>query len=57
MMEFGHRVAEGICSAGWALGFVAGLGVILLIVGLFGYALMCVFGGEETEEEHERENQ
>ena len=54
MMEFGQRVAEGICSAGWALGFVAGLGVILLIVGLFGYALMCVFGGEETEEEHER---
>ena len=54
MMEFGQRVSEGICSAGWALGFAVGLGVILLIVGLFVYALMCVFGGkDELEKEDE----
>ena len=51
MIEFGQRVAEGLCAAGWALGFAAGLGVILLIVGLFGYALMCVFDGEDEEQE------
>ena len=53
MTEFGQRVLDGLNAAGWVLGLIAGLGVILMIVGGFGYALMCVFGGEDEEQEEE----
>ena len=55
MIEFGQRVLEGLGAAGWVLGLLTGLGVILVIVGGFGYALMCVFGREEDEEQEEEE--
>ena len=53
MIEFGLRVRDGLCAAGWVLGLIAGLGVIGLVLGLFGYALMCVFGGEDKMEEED----
>lgn len=57
MTEFARQLVAGLGAAGWAIGLMAGLGGFLLIVGIFGYAMMCVFGGEETEEENEREDQ
>ena len=53
MIEFGQRVLEGLGAAGWVLGLLTGLGVILVIVGLFGYALMRVFGQDEDEEQED----
>ena len=55
--EFARQLVAGLGAAGWVIGLMAGLGGFLLIVGIFGYAMMCVFGGEETEEENEREDQ
>ena len=55
MIEFGLRVRDGLCAAAWVIGLMAGLGVILLIVGTIGYALMSVFGAEDEEKEEEEQ--
>lgn len=51
MIDFGQKLIDGLGAAGWVIGFMAGLGVFLLICGTIGYAMMCVFGGEEEEGE------
>lgn len=56
-MEIGQRMVEGLGAAAWVIGLMAGLGVILLIVGTIGYALMSVFGAEDEEEEEEEEEE
>ena len=53
-MEIGQRMVEGLGAAAWVIGLMAGLGVILLIVGTIGYALMSVFSAEDEEEEEEQ---
>lgn len=57
MSGFCERVADGLSAAGWVIGLMAGLGAFLIVVGIFGYAMLCVFGGEETEDENERKDQ
>ena len=54
MTEFARQLVAGLGAAGWVIGLMAGLGVILLIVGTIGYALMSVFSAEDEEEEEEQ---
>ena len=58
--SFWGNVAAGLGASGWAIGFLAGFGGFLVILGIIGYALtyaMSDDGETETEEEHEREDQ
>ena len=44
---------KGMASAAWVAGFVAVIGLFLVVVGLSGYLIMRVFDDEDEEEEEE----
>lgn len=44
-----NGLLKGMGVAGWIIGLMAVLGVFLIVVGVFCYAMMIVFGGEEEE--------
>ena len=56
-MNFGERVMAGLGVAGWMIGFLAGLGVFLIVVGLvvltFQWLAQMLDDNEEREEETE----
>ena len=37
---FGEQILRGLGVAGWCIGFLAGLGVFLLVVGIIGLLLI-----------------
>ena len=54
MIGFGAKLAEGLGTAGWVIGFMAGLGAFLLLAGILMLALIEVaraFDKDEKEEE------
>lgn len=44
-----NGLLKGMGVAGWIIGFMGLLGIFLIVVGVFCYAMMIVFGGEEEE--------
>ena len=56
-MNFGEQVMAGLGVAGWMIGFLAGLGVFLIVVGLvvltFQWLAQMLDDNEEREEETE----
>lgn len=54
MIGFGAKLAEGLGTAGWVIGFIAGLGAFLILAGILMLALIEVakaFDKDEKEEE------
>lgn len=47
----GERVLEGMGAAGYVIGLMAGVGAFLMLVGIVGYATLCVLGDGGSEEE------
>lgn len=44
---------KGMGVAGWIIGLMAVMGIFLLVVGLFCYVMLLVFGGEDEEDGEE----
>ena len=57
MINFSMKLAEGLGTAGWVIGFLAGLGLFMILVGLLILLFMAagdiVFGKEDKEEDHD----
>lgn len=54
MIGFGAKLAEGLGTAGWVIGFIAGLGAFLILAGILMLALIEVaraFDKDEKEDE------
>lgn len=48
-----NGLLKGMGVAGWIIGFMGLLGIFLIVVGVFCYAMMIVFGGDDAGEAEE----
>lgn len=59
MIGFGAKLAEGLGTAGWVIGFIAGLGAFLILAGILTLALIEVakaFDGPTNDKEKEEKH-
>ena len=57
MIGFGAKLAEGLGTAGWVIGFMAGLGAFLILAGILMLVLIEVakaFDGPNAKEKEEK---
>ena len=46
-----NGLLKGMGVAGWIIGFMAVLGIFLMVCGFFCYAMLTVFGGEDGDQD------
>ena len=55
---FGEQILKGLGAAGWMIGFVAGIGALLIVIGVFGLLLIeaakFIWPDEMKQEENEQ---